>query len=758
MSQREFLIDDITEELKTTIHAPPGQETYRDNMIFAAGPLFEDRRNFLLGYDRGLYLFTGARADSHYGLDYDIADPTANPWSTSVHFLRAKPGPHGHAAATGPFADGNNPVLIYGDVGDEFQETHSPVLYVLLKAHIKASQGERYPLTTQQTFSDGDFTSFGSRVTYLGDIGGNGHYDFGFTTSTGSNRIPSSNIGSLAVVYGHNNGFRPAMNALPEFDITGRNREVHGIEPQQGFFFSSEGFGDAGDVYGIGDINHDGSLDLAFTAPYFSVEPRGGTVFVAFGKRGEKNFGAETYTDGMDEPPIDQLRPHDIVRDHSGTKYFRIFGEGDNYEHTHLGYKVSWLGDFNGDKVDDFAFSAPGPIDNPGDSNLGRVFVYFGRSLGPQKHIVLSLNTDPHSRVNFGGNILEIRKEKAGTEFGTVLSDVSGDINGDTFSDILIGDPSDSRVYIVFGRPEERYSITGQRETIESVGHTLTIYGPERSRFGEDVEFLGDVDADGLGDFAVSYGAGPRKGDVELIYGHIAYGRESADYTYRNLNGTDDLVELGPREIVRGTGELAKTFDATSAHNSFYFGRGGKNDHVELGPGSTAAYLDGGGGDGHDKLSLPIEQGYRLDLSEDSQTSYNSSNITRFDTFEFRAPSQTVRLDLYSWAHQNKLQDGGRDFTLQKVDGDSESASGFYFTKSSESISGSTIIIDRPQSGWRFEVEDLGDIDGSDAMDGVDDDGYPLDLPGDNYLSYTGTWLEQEITFYTDPWISVVYE
>ena len=399
-SQREFIIDDLTEELHTTIHAPPNQPTYRDNMIFPAGSLFEGRRNFLLGYDGSLYYFTGARAQegSHYGLDYDILDPTANPWSTSVHALRAKQGVHGHAAATGQFADGNNAVLIYGDLVDGFWKTNTPILYVLRKSHIKvdetARQAERYPIVTQQTFSDGDFTSFGTRVAYLDDVGGNDQPDFGFSTSVGSNRAPTHNIGSLAVVYGSISGFRPGQHELPHLAVSGRNREPHGIEPQQGFFFSSEGFGDEGSVYGIGDINHDGSPDLAFTAPYFPSAPRGGTVFVVFGKRGEKNFGVETYTDGMEEgdTPIDQLRPHNIVTDHSddrGTKYFRIYGTGPTYEHAHVGYKVSWLGDFNGDKLNDFVFSAPGPIDNPGDSDLGRVFIYFGRHLEPQPDVWL---------------------------------------------------------------------------------------------------------------------------------------------------------------------------------------------------------------------------------------------------------------------------------------------------------------------------------------------------------------------------------
>ncbi|MEO0115057.1 MAG: FG-GAP-like repeat-containing protein [candidate division WOR-3 bacterium] len=97
---------------------------------------------------------------------------------------------------------------------------------------------------------------------------------------------------------------------------------------------------------------------------------------------------------------------------------------------TQFGSCLAVLGDINGDGIDDLAIGAP--RDNSGGSNAGRVYVYFG-------------SEDPDTTADF---ILtgHINSGRFGTNIGGGF-----DINRDEGMDILIGAPADCKAYLFLG-------------------------------------------------------------------------------------------------------------------------------------------------------------------------------------------------------------------------------------------------------------------------------------------------------------------
>src|SRR5690606_10699046 len=71
-------------------------------------------------------------------------------------------------------------------------------------------------------------------------------------------------------------------------------------------------------------------------------------------------------------------------------------------------------------------------------------------------------------------------------------SDGSASINGDAYSDLIVGADKGNKVYIWFG------SDSGYAET-----PSVTITGPGGAAFGRSVAVVGDVDSDGFNDIAI---------------------------------------------------------------------------------------------------------------------------------------------------------------------------------------------------------------------------------------------------------------
>jgi uncharacterized repeat protein (TIGR01451 family) len=151
--------------------------------------------------------------------------------------------------------------------------------------------------------------------------------------------------------------------------------------------------------------------------------------------------------------------------------------EGDQF-FAHLGISLSGAGDVNGDGFDDVIVGAPG-YDND-QTDEGRAYLYFGSASG--------LSATPGWTVE--GN-------QAGAALGSV--NTAGDVNGDGFSDVIVGaggydndQMNEGRVYLYLG------SASGLSAT-----PAWTAESDQANASFNAVSTAGDVNGDGFSDVIV---------------------------------------------------------------------------------------------------------------------------------------------------------------------------------------------------------------------------------------------------------------
>eukprot|EP00727_Mastigamoeba_balamuthi_P010181 m51a1_g5786 hypothetical protein (1187) ;mRNA; f:16843-27087 len=234
---------------------------------------------------------------------------------------------------------------------------------------------------------------------------------------------------------------------------------------------------DWGDQFGwsvssAGDVNGDGLADIVVGAP----EAANGTgrVFVVFGQRGRWAPGAALDVAGL-----------------NGTNGFALTGDVD---WPGLGFEVSRVGDFNGDRIDDLLVSAVRVSMRTVGS--ARAYVVLGRKQWPATIAVLGLN---------GSNGFAVDTALVNSSQWFAISN-AGDVNADGFADVALGALHASgqnmfRAHVLFGT-------TGPWSPIVSVSKLDGIVGftVEGSSYATDelwrfsIAAAGDVNGDKYGD------------------------------------------------------------------------------------------------------------------------------------------------------------------------------------------------------------------------------------------------------------------
>jgi hypothetical protein len=246
-----------------------------------------------------------------------------------------------------------------------------------------------------------------------------------------------------------------------------------------------------GSVAGAGDINGDGFADFIVGAPNTAA---GGTF------RGEAYvvFGGPSL--GGTIPTLNSL----------GGNGFTLRGFEDN---GFVGSSVSGAGDVNGDGFADIIVGASG-----GSGGRGEACVIFGsdRLAGA----TINLN-------ELGIRGFTLRGFENNARAGASVAG-AGDVNGDGFSDLIVGAPftdvgglDRGEAYVIFGAP----TLAGQTVLLNNLGSRgFTLRGFEsNTHAGASVAGAGDVNGDGFADVIIgapfTNAGGTFRGEAYVVFG-----------------------------------------------------------------------------------------------------------------------------------------------------------------------------------------------------------------------------------------------
>lgn len=231
-----------------------------------------------------------------------------------------------------------------------------------------------------------------------------------------------------------------------------------------------------------------------------------------------------------------------------------------------LGMAVAGIGDFDGDGFNDFAIGlpgAPGYVDGDADDNVaytGAVQIIYGAASMPA---VIDIDTSAMTRIVGAG---------AGEQTGFALA-AAGDVNGDGAPDLIIGAPrarnrtnssldQTGRVYIVFGgRPRP------QVIDLEDEADVTIECGQSYARLGTAVAGVGDMNGDGVDDFAV--------------------GAPHLD--------TGGYIDTGEVLVIFGSPSLPAAIDSTASLDGIGLRFSGRGNSIKLGSAVAGADVNGDG-------------------------------------------------------------------------------------------------------------------------------------------------------------------
>ena len=351
----------------------------------------------------------------------------------------------------------------------------------------------------------------GNDVAGLGDINGDGFEDF-IVAAYLTDLPVGASAGAAHVIFGTGAPF-PA-----DFDIGA-------LDGTNGFTFNGS---DANDrlgrsVDGIGDINSDGFDDILIGASSASEIFGQGEAYIVYGKA--SGFAPTLVAGDLDG----------VVGTALGGITYSAFGQA-----------VSNAGDVNGDGVDDLIIGAQ-TRNVGGESQVGASYVLYGQVGGFG------------ASVNFttldGTNGFAIEGADAGDRTGIAV-DGGGDINGDGFDDLLIGAyradsgaySDNGAVYVVFGDGAP-VTPTVDLASLDGANGFVMEGNANSLRIGQSIAFIGDINNDGLDDFAVGVkDASPNgitvAGQVHVVFGQ-AGGGFPANLDLFSLDGTDGFTING---------------------------------------------------------------------------------------------------------------------------------------------------------------------------------------------------------------------
>jgi hypothetical protein len=291
-------------------------------------------------------------------------------------------------------------------------------------------------------------------------------------------------------------------------------------------------------VAGAGDINRDGYGDIVVGAP--TMNPQGSIYVYLGGLNGPTN---PTVIHGFDNPP--------------------------QYADLYFGSAVSTAGDVNGDGYSDIIIGAYGA--NSGQQGEGMARIYHGSSSGINPNYAKILQSNQID-ANFGFSVAS-----------------AGDVNGDGYSDVIIGSryhdngQSNEGVAMVYYG-----STSGITDAIPAP--TLLEANTAGAYFGWSVNGAGDVNGDGYSDVIVgapNFANGQsNEGNVFVFHGSpngvkttSAFSNESnllGSFLGKAVSGAGDVNGDGYSDVLVGANGYDNGQYADAGAAFVYYGNNGK--------------------------------------------------------------------------------------------------------------------------------------------------------------------------------------
>jgi len=203
-----------------------------------------------------------------------------------------------------------------------------------------------------------------------------------------------------------------------------------------------------------------------------------------------------------------------------------------NQANSNFGFSVSSAGDVNGDGYSDVIIGA-NLYDN-GHTNEGRAFVYNGSASGLST--IISWNAESN---------------QANSNFGNSVSS-AGDVNGDGYSDVIVGAPfydynleNEGRVYVYHG------SAAGLSSATNWTAESIIAF----ANLGYSVSSAGDVNGDGYSDVIT--------GAATFSNGQI---NEGSAFVYYGGNGISEALRSTVNQYKYGTSDIVSSDGITGSN------------------------------------------------------------------------------------------------------------------------------------------------------------------------------------------------
>jgi hypothetical protein len=364
----------------------------------------------------------------------------------------------------------------------------------------------------------------GWSVAGAGDVNGDGYSDVVVGVTGYTNGLLEDNEGGAFVYHGSSSGLSASYNWVAESNQA---------EAQLGW-----------SVAGAGDVNGDGYSDVIVGTPYYDslMAVDGGIAFVYHGS------------------PVGLSASYNWVD--------AMFTQDNSY----LGWSVSSAGDVNGDGYSDVIVGVPGDGDY-----TGAALVYHGSASGLSVYYVWVVVSDQDTAL-----------------LGSSVSG-AGDVNGDGYSDIIVGAPRYDNGLTDEGRV---YVYHGSAASLSLSPSWMSESNQPYAQLGFSVSSAGDVNGDGFSDMIVGTpgfdGGQNNEGRISVYYGDSSALSSVPGWTAESdqadahlgfsVSGAGDVNGDGYSDVIAG----ADGYDNVETNEGGAFVYHGSSGGLSLSPSWTA--------------------------------------------------------------------------------------------------------------------------------------------------------------------------